>query len=195
MTQTTDLRDPVVRKLGAKGLGPDLISLTKMHELLGIDDAFQAEFGILRPHLRKLTADWHAEIPMKIVSDECTQDTMTIRDLNRINAFVRQTVTAMNDGDFGEKFEGPIDGIALILKTHRINPGWATAAFASTFDAAQHRLYFETRQANVRIYPAALRCLNKISALTQHLLGRRDHELSDATTQRGGAVATWRANP
>lgn len=195
MTDVTEFKDPLVRRTAPRRSGPDMMSMLKVHKLLGIDDAFAQEFSILAPHLRKLTKKWSSEIPLKIVQDESTQDTMTIRDLNRINSLVSQIVQAMNDGQFGEDFEGPLDGIALILKTHGINPGWATTAFASSFDEAQHTLYFETRQANSRVFPAALRCMTKISTLALHILNRRDHELNDVTPQKGKTRATWRANP
>ena len=195
MTETTEFKDPIVRRTAPRRAGPDLMSMPRLNKLLGIDDAFAQEFSILAPHLRKLTQKWSSDIPLKIVQDESTQDTMTIRDLNRINALVGQIVQAMNDGKFGDEFEGPLDGIALILKTHGINPGWATTAFASSFDEAHHKLYFETRQANARVYPAALRCLTKITTLVVHILNRRDHELNDITPQRGKSRATWRAVP
>ena len=183
MTETTEFRDPIVRRTAPRRAGPDLMSMPRLNKLLGIDDAFAQEFSILAPHLRKLTQKWSSDIPLKIVQDESIQDTMTIRDLNRINALVGQIVQAMNDGKFGDEFEGPLDGIALILKTHGINPGWATTAFASSFDEAHHKLYFETRQANARVYPAALRCLTKITTLVVHILNRRDHELNDGHTR------------
>ncbi len=172
-----------------------MMSMPRLNKLLGINDSFAQEFTILAPHLRKLTTKWASDIPLKIVQDESTQDTMTIRDLNRINALVSQVVQAMNDGKFGEEFEGPLDGIALILKTHGINPGWATTAFSSSFEEANQRLYFDTRDANARVYPAALRCMTKISTLAIHILNRRDHELNDITPQRGKSRATWRAMP
>lgn len=195
MANATNLKDPVIRKPAARRAGPDLMSMSHVQQLLGIDDAFTQEFSILAPHLRKITATWASEIPMNIVQDESTQDTMTIRDLNRINSHVGQVVEAMNNGQFGDEFEGPLDGIAMILKAHGINPGWATMAFSKAFDAAHHRLYFDTRQANSRVYPAALRCLGKITVLAVHILNRRDHELNDITPQRGKPKATWRANP
>jgi len=185
MPVTSDIAAPIVRGSAPKTLGPDMMSIGQLHRALGMDESFNAEFTILSPHLRKITKSWIDEIPMMIVQDESAQDNMTIRDLNGINAHVKLYMEAMYSGRFYEEFEYPLDGIALILRAHGINPGWATMAFSSSFDSAQQKLFFETRQANSRVFPAALRCLMKILILTVHLLNRRDHELNDITPQKG----------
>lgn len=166
-------------------LGPDMMTLEQTQKVLGMDDGFYGEFGIVGPHLRKVTTNWAQDIPLQIVVDESTQDAMTIRDLNRLTAYVEQYVNEMTVGHFDETFEGALDGIAVIMRKHSINPGWATAAFTQAFDRAQQQIYRDTRAANNRVFPAALRCMTKIIALTLHLLNRRDHELNDATPQRG----------
>lgn len=170
---------------GKPHLGPDMISIPQMHKLLGIDDAFYGEFGILAPHLRKITGHWAADIPRNIVVDEATQELMTIRDLNRLTEYVAAFVDEMTAGKFGENFESALDGIAVIMRKHGINPGWATSAFTTAFDRAQQHIYSETRSVNNRVFPAALRCLTKVMALTFHILNRRDHELNDSNRQRG----------
>ena len=165
--------------------GPDLLSIEQLHKMLAIDDVFHAEFSILSPHLRKITQNWSKEIPMKVVGDQMAQDSMLVRDLFSINENVEWYLNTMYAGEFYDHFEAPLDGIAITLKAHGINPGWATVAFAAAFDMAQQKLYFETRKLNQRVYPAALRCLNKIMVLTIHILNRRDCELNDITPQRG----------
>lgn len=162
-----------------------MMSIDQLHRMLGIDEVFHAEFGILSPHLRKITKTWRMEIPMKIVKEETAQDTMTVRDLNSVFDNVQGFLDSMYAGRFHEDFECPLDGIALTLKQHGINPGWATFAFSNAFDEAQQHLYFETRNVNHRVYPAALRCMNKILILTLHFLNRRDYELNEVTPQRG----------
>jgi len=162
-----------------------MMTLEQLHKMLGFDESFHGEFGILSPHLRKITKSWKMEIPMKIAREEGAQDTMTVRDLNAIFDNVQGFLDSMYAGRFFDEFECPLDGIALTLKTHGINPGWATLAFSHAFDQAQQQLYFDTRSVNQRVYPAALRCLNKIMILTVHILNRRDHELNDVTPQRG----------
>lgn len=184
MNMNPSISEPKVRSK-PKRMGPDILEIEDLHKMLGLDEIFSAEFGILSPHLRKITKNWATEIPMRIARDETAQDTMTVRDLNSIFDNVRAFLDVLYAGRFYEEFEGPLDGIALTLRTHGINPGWATASFASAFDTAQQQLYFETRQVNQRVYPAALRCLNKIMVLTIHILNRRDHELNDITPQRG----------
>ena len=165
--------------------GPDIMPIEQLHKQLGIDETFHAEFSILAPHLRKITKAWKMEIPMKIAQEESAQDTMTVRDLNSIFDNVQGFLDSFYAGRFYEEFEAPLDGIALTLRTHSINPGWATFAFASAFDVAQQQLYFDTRSVNHRVYPAALRCLTKVMVLTLHILNRRDHELNEVTPQRG----------
>ncbi len=175
----------IVRAVPKANKGPDIMSIEQLHKMLGFDEVFHQEFAILSPHLRKITKTWAMDIPMKIVKEETAQDTMTVRDLNGIFDNVQGFLDAMYAGRFYEEFEGPLDGIALILKTHGINPGWGTFAFSNAFDTAQQQLYFDTRNVNHRVYPAALRCLNKVLVLTLHILNRRDHELNDVTPQRG----------
>jgi len=175
----------VVRAIPRNRKGPDMLTLEQLHKMIGFDECFHAEFGILSPHLRKITKSWKMEIPMKIVMEETAQDTMTVRDLNEVFDDVQGFLDSLYAGRFFEDFEGPLDGIALTLKAHGINPGWATFAFSNAFDAAQQQLYFDTRQVNHRVYPAALRCLNKIMTLTLHILNRRDQELNDVTPRRG----------
>ena len=181
-TETNSLNG---RAGGQKSLGPDIMSIEQLHKVLKFDEVFQAEFNILSPHLRKITRNWAAEIPIRILEEESHQDSVTIRDLNGINLHVKSYVDAMYSGRFYEGFESPLDGIAIILKNHSINPGWATVAFSMAFDKAQQQLFFETRQVNARVFPAALRCLTKIMVLTIHILNRRDHELNDVTPQQG----------
>ncbi len=185
METETRNQPPVVRPIPRNKKGPDILNVEQLHKMLGFDEVFNAEFGILSPHLRKITKSWKMEIPMKIVKEETAQDTMTVRDLNSIFDNVQGYLDSMYAGRFYEDFEGPLDGIAITLKAHGINPGWATFAFSTAFDEAQQQLYFDTRQVNHRVYPAALRCLNKIMVLTTHMLNRRDHELNDVTPQRG----------
>lgn len=184
MVTNPNIAEPKVRSK-PKSMGPDILGIEDLHKMLGIDEVFIAEFGILSPHLRKITKNWGLEIPMRIVQDETAQDTMTVRDLNSIFDNTRDYLDVLYAGRFYEEFESPLDGIAITLKTHGINPAWATASFAQAFDTAQQQLYFETRQVNQRVYPAALRCLNKIMVLTVQILNRRDHELNDVTPQRG----------
>lgn len=185
MTTLDTQDDPVVRNIPRNRKGPDIISIEHLHKMFGFDDVFHAEFDILSPHLRKITKSWTIDIPMKIARNENAQDTMTVRDLNGIIDDVQGYMDSLYAGHFYEGFEGPVDGIAMRLKAHGINPAWATAAFSSAFDTAQQQLYFETRQVNQRVYPAALRCLTKIMVLTVHILNRRDVELNDVTPQRG----------
>lgn len=166
---------------------PDIIPIDALHKMLGIDETFHAEFGILSPHLRKITKNWKMEIPIKIAEDDTAQDTMTVRDLNEIFEGTQGFLDNLYAGRFYDEFEAALDGIAVILKTHGINPAWAMFAFASSFDLAHQQLYFETRNSNRRVYPAALRCLNKIMVLSLHLLSRRDHELNDITPPRRAA--------
>lgn len=182
----TTQTDNVVRKIPRNRKGPDIISIEELHKMMGFDDVFHAEFGILSPHLRKITKSWAIEIPMKIARNDNAQDTMTVRDLNGIFDDVQSFLDTLYMGRFYEDFEAPLDGIALKLKAHGINPVWATTAFSHAFDTAMQQLYFDTRQVNHRVYPAALRCLNKIMVLTIHILNRRDHELNEVTPQRGG---------
>lgn len=172
----------------SKNKSPDILPIESLHKMLGFDEAFNAEFGILSPHLRRITKNWKTEIPMKIAKDDSAQDTMTVRDLNSIFDNTQGYLDSLYAGRFYEEFEAPLDGIALALKAHGINPGWATFAFSTSFDNAQQQLYFDTRKVNHRVYPASLRCLNKIMVLTLHLLNRRDHELNDVTPQRGVAT-------
>ena len=178
----------VVGKRGAARIGPDILSIQRLHDLLGLNEEFTEELKILMPHLRKITANWATDIPRAILRDETHQDSITIRDLNTITDHVAAYMDALYSGRFYEKFEAPLDGIALTHKTHGVNPGWATDAFANAFETAQTRLFFETRKANGRIFPAALRCLVKIMVLTIHLLNRRDHELNDVTPQQGAGT-------
>ena len=162
-----------------------MMSIEELHKILQFDEAFDAEFGILSPHLRKITRNWPKEIPLRILEPEAHQDSVTIRDLNTVNHSVQSYVEALYSGRFYEGIEAPLDAIALVLRSHRINPGWATVAFATAFDNGQQQLFFETRKTHARVFPAALRCLTKIMVLTIHLLNRRDHELTDATPPRG----------
>jgi len=166
-------------------LGPDMLPMDRIHALLGVNEAFRSELEILMPHLRKITANWAEGIPRSILADAAHQDVITIRDLNAITEHVIAYLEALYAGEFGAKFEAPLDGIALVLKKHGVNPGWGTIAFSNAFELAQQRLFFETRKINPRVFPAALRCLLKIMVLTIHLLNRRDHELNDVTPQQG----------
>ena len=167
--------------------GPDQMPMDLLLKLFGMDDGFFGEFSILGPHLRKATANWAQEIPRQIVVDEATQDAMTIRDLNRLTAHVEDFVGEMALGQFGNTFESALDGIALIMCKHGINSGWATAALTLCFDKAQQQIYAETRSGNGRVFPAALRCISKIMALSMHILNRRDCELGPGVPQRGAA--------
>jgi len=185
MTIDQEFASPEARTVPRNRKSPDLMSIEQLHKMLGFDEVFHAEFGILSPHLRKITKSWKLEIPMKIVKEETAQDTMTVRDLNSVFDNVQGFLDSMYAGRFYEDFESPLDGIALTLKQHGINPGWATFAFSNAFDEAQQQLYFETRNVNHRVYPAALRCMNKILILTLHFLNRRDYELNEVTPQRG----------
>ena len=173
---------------GASRRQADILSLDQVKAMLAMDDGFAGEFGILAPYLRKATATWAQEIPRRIVVDETTQDAMTIRDLNRLSRYVEIFVTEMTLGQFGSNFEAALDGIAVIMRKHGINPCWATAPLALAFDAAQQQIYSETRNTNNRVFPAALRCITKIAALSIHILGRRDHELNEATPQIGAPI-------
>lgn len=171
----------IVGKRPAARLGPDIIAIERLHDALGFNEEFKSELEILMPHLRKITANWTLDLPRAILADDAHQDAMTIRDLNSITEDVSSYLDALYSGRFYEAFEAPLDSIALTLKNHGVNPGWATIAFANSFETAQQRLFFETRRVNNRIFPAALRCLMKIMVLTIHLLNRRDHELNDVT--------------
>lgn len=175
----------VVGKRPRTKLGPDMLPMERLHHMLGVNEGFRSELEILMPHLRKITANWADGIPRSILADAAHQDVITIRDLNAITEYVAAYLEALYAGQFGDKFEAPLDGIALILKKHGVNPGWATIAFSNAFEGAQQRLFFETRKINSRVFPAALRCLMKIMVLTIHLLNRRDHELNDVTPQQG----------
>ena len=171
----------IVGKRPPARIGPDMISIERLHVALSFNEEFKSELEILMPHLRKITATWALDLPRAILADDTHQDAMTIRDLNAVTEHVASYLDALYSGRFYEEFEAPLDGIALVLKSHGVNPGWATIAFANAFETAQERLFFETRKINNRIFPAALRCLVKIMVLTIHLLNRRDHELNDVT--------------
>lgn len=175
----------VVGKRPRTKLGPDMLPMERLHHMLGVNEGFRSELEILMPHLRKITSNWSESIPRSILADAAHQDVITIRDLNAITEYVGAYLEALYAGQFADKFEAPLDGIALILKKHGVNPGWATIAFSNAFESAQQHLFFETRKINSRVFPAALRCLMKIMVLTIHLLNRRDHELNDVTPQQG----------